>query len=151
MRDSGWIAGRPPRRSRARGRSPDRGHDWVRKWVADVLGRGLHRCPDGGGSGGVEGQQHFGPTAKIPPRSYFLTLGGDLTIGAGVASFANGTYAMLTGTDVTLAADIGVTKEAICGFIFVLFGLVSIAGGLGALKRMHLFLGLGGAGLGVTG
>ena len=93
----------------------------------------------------------FDQAARIPPRSYFLTLGGDLTIGAGVASFANGTYAMLTGTDVTLAADIGVTKEAICGFIFVLFGIVSIAGGIAALKRMHISLGLAGAALGMMG
>ncbi|OGS43979.1 MAG: hypothetical protein A3K76_00630 [Euryarchaeota archaeon RBG_13_57_23] len=98
-----------------------------------------------------ESPEPFDQVAKRPPRSYFLTLGADLTIAAGVATLANGTYAILTGTDVQVATDFGLTKEAVCGIIFVLFGIVSVAGGVAALKRMHFSLGLAGAALGMMG
>lgn len=99
----------------------------------------------------LETEKPLSMTAKVPPRSYFLTLAADLTIAGGVASFANGTFAILTGTEVQVAADLGLSKEAICGFIFVIFGIVSVAGGIAALRRKHFSLGLAGAVLGMMG
>lgn len=96
-----------------------------------------------------EPPEPFEQTAKTPPRGYLLMVAGDLTIGAGLASVANGSYAMLTGTAVQVAADFGLTKEAVCGFIFLVFGIVSVIGGIIVHRRGHFSFGLAGAVLGM--
>ncbi len=100
---------------------------------------------------GAGHERPFDQAAKPPQRSYLLKLAGDLTIAAGIASLANGIYSVVTNNAVSFATKSIVTGETVCGFVVIVFGIISIAGGISVYKGMHFSLGLAGAVLGMIG
>ena len=85
------------------------------------------------------------------PRSTLLTLGGGMTIVAGVLALINGLRAMVGNGEVSFGLDIGLTRYTFCAFIVLLFGALAITGGVFALKGRHLSLSLAGAVFGMMG
>lgn len=80
-----------------------------------------------------------------------MAIGGLTTIGVGLLSLFNGVQGLAFGGEFQSGPDLGFSMFAACGVIFMLFGVVAIAGGMLALRGKHISLAFVGAFLGVLG
>jgi len=96
-------------------------------------------------------QESFERIARKPPRRTAFIFGGWLTISAGVLSLANGVTGIFGESSTTFGLDVGFSRTDLCGIILIAFGIVSIAGGMCALRGRYLFLSFAGAFLGMMG
>jgi|GEM_PF-1897408 len=92
---------------------------------------------------------------SIPRRRKDTTriLAGWLTVVAGVLALINGTTALLHETSfLSINIDIALNEFSVCGAIIIVFGAISVIGGISAIRRGgHFFIQLAGAALGVIG
>jgi len=85
-------------------------------------------------------------------RSSFAVAAGWMIIIAGVLSFFNGLRTLLGETSWNLLdVFVDLNRYSICAVLVMLFGAVSIVGGISALRGRNLSLALAGAALGMIG
>ena len=80
-----------------------------------------------------------------------MTLGGIMTIAAGLLSLFNGAQGIIFEGEFDLGPDPGFSRFDACGVIAIIFGIVAVAGGISALRSQRLSLALAGALLGMMG
>jgi len=85
-------------------------------------------------------------------RSSFAVAAGWMIIIAGILSFFNGLRTLLGETSWNLLdVFVDLNRYSICAVLVMLFGAVSIVGGISALRGRNLSLALAGAALGMIG
>jgi len=88
------------------------------------------------------------PAQGKQPRGTALTVGCLMTIGAGLLSIFNGARGIIFGGSDLDAWHVHIPESA-CGIVFILFGIIAVAGGRMALKGKHIDLAFAGAFLGM--
>lgn len=86
-----------------------------------------------------------------PPRLLGLEIAGAMTFIAGILCVVNGVSSVLRGASIEIGPHTGEVNISVCGFIVVLLGSISLAGGIAAYLKKHISLAIAGAVAGMIG